>query len=111
MANNIANPFFVSDGLGSINCQIQNPTTSYTVTSTDNAVICGADSIAITLTSTSNSPVYITSVDGTTQRSSCTIIVGSQDWTLTNASCSAWCVRMGAASANLWAVIGAATAS
>lgn len=111
MGNNITNPFIVSDGLGSIGAKVINPDASTTVDSETNAVICGADSIAITLTSTSNSPVYITSIDGTTQRSGCTVKVGSQDWTLTNTGCSAYCVRIGAPSANLWAVIGATTAS
>lgn len=111
MPNNIANPFVVSDGLGSIGAQGQNPTTAYTVTSTDNYVVCGADSVAVTLTSTSNSPVYITSVDGATQRSGCTIVVGAVSWTIGSSACSAWCVRIGAASANKWAVIGATSAS
>ena len=111
MANNIANPFFVSDNIGSVSCVVQNPAVSYTAVAGDNVIICGADSIAITLTSTSNSPIYITSVDGTTQRSGCTIIVGSQDWDISSGGCSAYCIRYGPASQNLWAVIGPKTAS
>ncbi len=115
MGNNIANPFIVSDGLGSKGCKIINPTVSTAVDSETNAVICGADSLAITLNSSSNSPVYITSVDGVTQRSGTTILIVTggvtQDWTLGSSACSAWCVRMGDAGANQWAVIGATSAS
>ena len=114
MGNNIANPFFVSDGLGSKGCVKAHPAVSITVDSLTNAVICGADSLVITLTSTSNSPVYITCIDGVTPRASCTILITTegvtQDWTLTTSASSAWCVRMGEPSTNSWAVIGAATA-
>lgn len=111
MANNITSPFIVSDGIGSIGCVVRNPSTSYTVGPNDNVIICGANSLAITLTATSNSPVYITSVDGTTQRTGCTVVVGSQDWVIADSGCSAYCIRIGAASANQWAIIGAKTAS
>lgn len=111
MGNNITNPFIVSDGIGSTGCVVQNPTTSYTVASTDNVIICGANSLAITLTSTSNSPVWISSVDGTTQRTGCTIVVGSQDWVIADSGCAAYCIRYGPASQNLWAITGAKTAS
>ena len=111
MANNITSPFVVSDGIGSTGCVVKNPSTSDTVLAEDNVVICGANSLAITLTATSNSPVYITSVDGTTQRTGCTVVVGSQDWVIADSGCSAYCIRIGAPSANQWAIIGAKTAS
>lgn len=109
--NNITNPFIVSDGIGSQRPVIQNPTTAYTVAADDNVIICGANSLAITLNSTSNSPVYITSIDGTTARTGCTVVVGSQDWVIADSGCSAYCIRIGAPSTNLWAVIGAKTCS
>lgn len=109
--NNITNPFLVSDGIGSKRPVIQNPSTSYTVAADDNVIICGGNSLAITLTSTSNSPVYITSVDGTTQRTGCTVVVGSQDWVIADSGCSAYCIRIGEPSTNQWAIIGAKTAS
>lgn len=113
--NNITNPFIVSDGIGSKRPVIQNPSTSYTVAADDNVVICGANSLAITLTSTSNSPVYITSVDGTTQRTGCTVLIttggATQDWVIADSGCSAYCIRIGEPTTNQWAVIGAKTAS
>lgn len=111
MANNITSPFIVSDGIGSTGCVVKNPSSSYTVLAEDNVVICGANSLAITLTATSNSPVYITSVDGTTQRTGCTVVVGTQDWVIADSGASAYCIRYGPASQNLWAIIGAKTAS
>src|SRR5690348_7630722 len=111
MANNITSPFIVSDGIGSVGCVVQNPTTSYTVGAEDNVIICGANSLAITLTATSNSPVYITSVDGTTQRTGCTVVVGSQDYVIADDGCAAHCIRYGDPSSNNWIVIGAKTAS
>ncbi len=110
-SNNISSPFLVSDGIGSIDCVVQNPTSSYTVGPNDNVIICGGNSLAITLTATSNSPVFITSIDGTTQRTSCTVVVGSQDFVIADSGCAAYCIRYGPASMNLWAVIGAKTAS
>ncbi len=111
MGNNVSSPFAVSDGIGSTGCVIKNPTTAYTVGANDNVVICGDNSLAITLNATSNSPVYITSIDGTSQRTGCTVVVGSQDWVIADSGCSAYCIRIGAPSTNLWAVIGAKTAS
>lgn len=111
MSNNIANPFVVSDGTGSTKCVVQNPTTAYTVGAEDNVIICGANSVAVTLTSTSNSPVVVTSVDGGTQRTGCTIVFGSRTFTLTATGCTAYCVRYGPASQNLWITAGATTGS
>jgi hypothetical protein len=111
MANNITSPFIVSDGIGSVGCVVKNPSGSITVDSETNVVICGGNSLAITLAATSNSPVFITSIDGTTQRTGCTIVVGSQDFVIADGGCGAYCIRYGPASQNLWAIIGAKTAS
>lgn len=115
MATNTSNnPAFLYENITQ-NPTVQNPTTSYTVAAGDNAVICGANSLAITLNASSNSPVYITSIDGTTQRTGCTVLAvtagGTQDWVIADGGCSAYCIRIGPASQNFWAVIGAKTAS
>jgi len=109
-ANTSSNPAFVYDNVMQ-NCKVVNPTTAYTVLADDNVVIAGANSIAITLIATSNSPVYITSIDGTTQRTGVTAVVGSQDFVLADGGCTALCIRYGPASANQWLVIGSKTAS
>jgi len=109
-ANTSNNPAFLYDNITQ-NPTVVNPSTSYTVGPNDNVIVCGANSLAITLTSTSNSPVYITSVDGTTQRTGCTVVVGSQDWVIADSGCSAMCTRIGPASQNFWAVVGAKTCS
>ena len=111
MGNNVTSPFVVSDGIGSIGCVVKNPSTAYTVLPEDNVIICGGNTVPVTLVATSNSPVFITSIDGTTQRTGCTIIVGSQDFVIADGGCGAYCIRYGPASQNLWAIIGAKTAS
>ena len=115
MGNNITSPFIVSDGIGSSGCVVKNPGSSYTVLAEDNVVVCGANSLAITLTATSNSPVYITSMDGTTQRTGCTVVVttggAEENWVIADGGCSAYCIRIGAPSTNKWAIIGAKTSS
>src|ERR1051325_2842587 len=109
--HNQTDPYIVSANCFGPNAVIQNPTTSYTVLATDDIVICGANSLAITLTATSNSPVIVTSIDGTTQRTGCTVVIGSQDFVIADSGCSALCIRYGAPSSNTWQVIGAKTAS
>lgn len=109
-ANTSSNPALIYDNVVQ-NPKVVNPSGSYTVLADDNIVICGGNSLAITLTATSNSPVYVTSIDGTTQRTGCTVVVGSQDFVIADGGCAAYCVRYGAASANQWIVIGAKTAS
>lgn len=111
MKNSSSNPGIIYDNVGNPGAKVVNPSTSYTVLEDDNVVVCGGNSLAITLTATSNSPVWITSVDGTTQRTGCTIVVGSQDWVIADSGASALCQRVGAPSANFWMVIGAKTAS
>ena len=111
MANNTSSPFVSSNGIGSARCVVQNPSTAYTVLADDNVIICGGNSLAITLTSTSNSPVWISSVDGTTQRTGCTIVVGSQDWVIADSGAAAYCERYGPSSMNTWCITGAKTAS
>lgn len=108
--NTSSNPAFIYDNVVQ-NPKVVNPSTSYTVLEDDNIVICGANSLAITLVATSNSPVYISSIDGTTQRTGCTVVVGSQDYVIADGGCVAHCIRYGAPSANAWIVIGAKTAS
>ena len=109
--NNISNPFVVSDGIGSTKCTVQNPTVSYSVGADDNVIICGANSLQITLTSTSNSPVYVTAADGTTVRSGCTIVVNTQNFAIGTNGLGCHCIRYGPASQNLWAIIGASSVS
>lgn len=107
--NNQENPTYISDNVSSSQCVVKNPATAYTVLPGDNVIICGANSLAITLDANSNSPVYITSIDGTTQRTGCTIVVGSQDFVIADGGCAALCLRI--AEGSSWMVIGAKTAS
>lgn len=111
MPNNQTNPFILSGNCFGPNPTVQNPTQSMTVAATDDIIVCGGNSLAITLASTSNSPVIVTSIDGTTQRTGCTVVVGSQDFVIADSGCTALCVRYGPPSANLWMVIGSKTAS
>lgn len=110
MKNNSSNPGLIYDNVVE-NPKVVNPSANYTVLEDDNIVICGANSLAITLTSTSNSPVYVSSIDGTTQRTGCTVVVGSQDYQIVDGGCVAHCIRYGDPSTNSWVVIGAKTAS
>ncbi len=113
MPNNITSPAYISDNISSINATKVNPSGAYTVGPNDIYIVCGANSIAITLDSTSNSPVYITSIDGTTQRTGCTVKIvipaGTQDFVIADDGCAAKCIRLG--SGPEWIVIGAKTAS
>lgn len=109
--HNTTDPFIVSANCFGPNAVVQNPSTSYSVLATDDIVICGANSLAITLTATSNSPVIVTSIDGTTQRTSCTVVIGTQDYQIVDGGCTALCIRYGAPSSNTWMVIGGKTAS
>lgn len=111
MPNNITSPFVISANCFGPNPTVSNPSTSATVDSVTDIVVCGANSLAITLAATSNSPVIVTSIDGTTQRTGCTVVIGSQDFVIADGGCTALCIRYGPASANLWQVIGAKTAS
>ena len=113
-ANTSSSPALVYDNIR------QNPTkviaaSSYTVGPNDNYVVCGANSVVITLDSSSNSPVYVSSIDGVTARTGCTISIATlgvnQDWVIADSGCAALCTRVGPASANEWAVIGAKTCS
>jgi len=113
-ANTSNNPAYVYDNIRQNPTKV-NPTSAYTVGPNDNYVVCGANSIAITLDSSSNSPVYITVIDGVTARTGCTISIATlgvnQDFTLGATGCGALCTRVGPASTNEWAVVGAQTAS
>jgi hypothetical protein len=109
-ANTSNNPAFLYDNITQ-NPTVQNPSVSMTVGATDNLIICGANSLAITLAATSNSPVWITSVDGATQRTGCTIVANGASYVIADSGCAALCVRYGPASANKWVIVGAKTAS
>jgi hypothetical protein len=113
-ANTSSNPAFVYDNIR------QNPTKvitsgNYTVGPNDNYIVAGGNSHVITLDSNSNSPVYISSVDGVTQRTGTTILITTlgvtQDWVIADSGCAALCTRVGPASTNEWAIIGAKTCS
>jgi hypothetical protein len=110
MKNSSSNPAYIYDNVVE-NPKVVNPSTSITVDEDTNIVICGANSLAITLAATSNSPVYVSSIDGTTQRTGCTVVVGSQDYVIADSGCVAHCIRYGDPSTNSWIVIGAKTAS
>jgi hypothetical protein len=113
MPNNITSPAYISDNISSINATKVNPTGAYTVGPNDNYIVCGGNSLAITLDSTSNSPVYVSSIDGTTQRTGCTVKIvipaGTQDFVIADGGCTAKCIRLG--SGPEWIVVGAKTAS
>lgn len=113
-ANTSNNPALVYDNIRQ-NPQKTTLGSSGTVSSTDNFVVCGANSVVVTLDSSSNSPVYVSSIDGVTQRTSCTIQIIyagiTQDWVLADGGCVALCTRVGPASANEWVVVGAKTCS
>ena len=110
MKNSSSNPAYIYDNVVQ-NPKVVNPTTSITVDEDTNIVICGGNSLAITLAATSNSPVYVSSIDGTTQRTGCTVKIGDQDYVIADGGCVALCIRYGAPSANQWLVVGAKTAS
>ena len=110
MKNNSINPGLIYDNVVN-NPKVVNPAASITVDEDTNIVICGANSLVITLASTSNSPVYVSSIDGTTQRTGCTVKVGDTDYQIVDGGCVAHCIRYGDPSANQWLVIGSKTAS
>lgn len=109
MANNTSSGAIVYDAVESPACVTVVATAAYTVGPNDNVIICGANSLAITLDATSNSPVYITSIDGELQRTGCTIVVGDQNYVIADSGCAAECKRIAGGSS--WIVIGAKTAS
>lgn len=113
MGNNTTNPFVVSDGLGATGAVVKNPAADYTAIAEDNYIICGANSIAITLDSGSNSPIHVSAIDGVTARTGCTIKIvvpaGTQDWVIADGGTAATCTRIG--DGPLWHVCGAKTAS
>jgi hypothetical protein len=112
-ANTSNNPGIVYDNIQSSGVKVVNPANSYTALSDDNFIICGANSIAITLDGNSNSPIHISSIDGVTARTGCTISIvvpaGTQDWVIADSGCAATCTRVG--DGPLWHVVGAKTAS
>lgn len=105
MANNKNSDAVVFDAVQSAGATVVNTASSYTVGPNDNLVICGGNSLAITLGANSNSPVYITSIDGTTQRTGCTVAVNSNSYRIGDGGPTAKCTRV--AGASLWIVEGA----
>lgn len=105
MPNNESTSFVVSDNVQSAAANVVNPAAAYTVGPTDNVVIAGANSIAITLDANSNSPVHITSIDGVTQRTGVTIAVNGSSYQIEDGGPTATCTRV--AGASLWIIVGA----
>lgn len=110
MPSNVLQPVRLSDNAGSLGATQINTGSTYTVTANDNFVICGEDSTAITLNSSSNSPVYISSIEGTTAHTGCTVTDGTTTWVIADHGCAVECVRLGPGG-NTWVVVGAKTAS
>lgn len=105
MPNNESTSFVVSDNTQSAGANVVNPSAAYTVGPEDNFVICGGNSIAITLDANSNSPVHISSIDGTTQRTGCTIVANGNSYQIEDGGSTATCTRV--AQGSLWVVVGA----
>lgn len=105
MPSNESTPFVVSDNTQSAGAKVVNSAVAYTVGPNDNVVIAGANSIAITLDANSNSPVHITSIDATTQRTSVTIVANGNSYRIADGGPSATCTRV--AGASLWVIVGA----
>lgn len=109
MANNKTVETIIYDNVQSTNVKTVKPTAAYSVLSDDNLVICGANSVAVTLDGNSNSPVYVTSVDGTTQRTSCTLLVNGNTYKIEDGGMTAQCIRV--AGTALWVIVGAKSIS
>lgn len=107
MPSNITQPVRLSDGVASEACGQVITGATYTVGPDDNMIICGEDSTVVTLDSDSNSPVYVTTIEGTTAHTGCTITDGTITWTVADSGCAAECVRFGPTQE--WIVVGAKT--
>lgn len=105
MPSNKTTKFNVSDNVQAAGANVVTTAVAYTVGPNDNLVICGANSLAITLDANSNSPVYVSSVDGTTQRTGCTLLVNGNTYAIEDGGTAAMCTRV--AQGSLWVVIGA----
>lgn len=109
MASNKNSEAIIFDSIQSSGAGVVNPSASYTVGANDNLVICGANSLAITLDANSNSPVYVTSIDGTTQRTGSTVLANGNTYKVEDGAPTVHCVRV--AGASLWVIIGAKSIS
>lgn len=109
MASNKTSEVIWFDNIQASSATVVNPTTSYTAGPNDNLIICGANSLAITLDANSNSPVYVSSIDGTTQRTGSTIIANGNNYKIEDGAPAAMCIRV--AGASLWVIIGAKSIS
>ena len=103
--NNETAKFNVSDNVQAAGAGVVVPAAAYTVGASDNFVICGANSLAITLDANSNSPVYVSSIDAGVQRTGCTIAANSTSYSIADGGPSAMCIRV--AQGSLWVIIGA----
>lgn len=109
MPNNRANWVPLAEGVSDKGASKVVTPIAYTVTSTDNFVICGEDSTVITLDSDSNSPVYISTIEDVTAHTGCTVADGTKTWVLADSGCAAEAVRF--AGTDEWILVGAKTAS
>jgi len=105
MPSNKSSEVVIYDNVQSAGSGVVNTSVSYTVGPNDNFVICGGNSLAITLDGNSNSPVYVSSIDGTTQRTSCTVVANGNSYVIADGGPTAHCIRV--AGTGLWIVIGA----
>jgi len=72
-------------------------------------IVCGENDTVVTLDADSNSPVYVTAIEGTTAHTGCTVTDGVVAFTLSTSGCAAECVRFGPTQE--WIVVGAQTAA
>ena len=105
MPSNETTKFNVSDNVQAAGAGVVNTAVSYTVGPNDNFVICGGNSLTITLDANSNSPVYVSSIDGTTQRTSCVLAANGNSYAIEDGGSTAMCIRV--AQGSLWVVVGA----
>lgn len=105
MASNKTSEVSTYDNIQAATATVVNTASSYTVGPNDNLIICGGNSLVITLDANSNSPVYISSIDGTTQRTGCTVVANGNSYQIEDGGSTAMCTRV--AGASLWVVVGA----
>lgn len=109
MPNNITQPVRLSDGAANKAAGQVITGATYTVGPNDNFIICGEDNTVVTLDADSNSPVYVSTIEGTTAHTGCTVTDGVVAFTVADSGCAVECVRFGPTQE--WVVIGAKTAA
>jgi hypothetical protein len=109
MASNKTTETIIYDNVQSSSAGVVNTASSYTVGANDNLVICGGNTLTITLNGTSNSPVYITSIDSTTQRTGCLVAANGNNYKIEDGGPTAHCIRV--AGTALWVIVGAKSIS